>query len=138
MKDAKDLMIENYVRYNGMILPIVSICSPKPYNTKRFNEKWLIELLCDGLIYAPVDEVEPIPITEDILLKAGFNWNITGTALWDSNEFLISKDEDGYYFGVWQSSNGDEYPIFVMTLDYLHTLQNAYRLKTNKELIINF
>lgn len=92
----------------------------------------------DPITSYDIETLSYVDLSEDILLKAGFNWNITGTALWDSNEFLISKDEDGYYFGVWQSSNGDEYPIFVMTLDYLHTLQNAYRLKTNKELIINF
>lgn len=92
----------------------------------------------DPITSYDIETLSYVDLSEDILLKAGFNWNITGTALWDSNEFLISKDEDGYYFGVWASSNGDEYPIFVMTLDYLHTLQNAYRLKTNKELIINF
>lgn len=135
MIEANDLMIGNYVRYNGMILPIVSICSPKPYKTKRFNEKWLIELLCDGLIYAPIDEVEPIPITEDILLKCeGIE-----------NEFdMCLKINDRAALAIDVKPNAviatifTEYDEFEVKCDYLHELQILYKSLASKDLIINF
>ena len=80
-------------------------------------------------------EAEPIPLTEEWLIKFGFEksideyWTIDGSSLW----WLLSKSKnvgiklmDNEVFGVM-----NRYKI-----EYVHQLQNLYFALTGKELTI--
>lgn len=63
------------------------------------------------------DRLEPIPLTEDLLLKCEF------------------KEEDGYLPMVWGNNKLNVFGF--ANCEYLHQLQNLYFALTNKELNIN-
>jgi hypothetical protein len=81
---------------------------------------------------------QPIPITEEILLKCGF---ISGGAKQWLFITLDKKDECYLYFnplgkGIAIDQNGIEFS-FEIELNYLHQLQNIFFALTNEELTIN-
>lgn len=84
-----------------------------------------------------IDEIikSPVVISEEILLKIGFGWNIGKSAMWNEHEFLIGKDNEGFYFAQWQyDSNEDPYPSHIVHVNMLHDLQNLHKLITGQEL----
>lgn len=105
------------------------------YHTKPYEMK---------MNYARLCEVEPIPITEELLTKIGF-------ILPEHKEFYImccinGKDNSirlTRYFNLWNAEIFASHPEVVMLehtikgLRFVHELQNAYCLVTGKELEIN-
>ena len=68
---------------------------------------------------------EPIPLTEDWLIRFGFAYD-KKRKCWDKDGFIISTYPNGFHILI----AGSDYE-----LKYIHTLQNAYAL-TNEELTI--
>lgn len=125
--DIVDLRIGNYVEYNGMSAVVAGLLSPKPRKPESFNSVPVVELFCGGLINALLPEINPIKITEEILLRFGFK-----------NEI---DDIDGEMYDIYFVTNTDyliEYfhsdKKYVFTDDmglkvgikYLHQLQNLF------------
>lgn len=79
---------------------------------------------------------EYIVLTEEWLTKLGFGINMTQTAWWNEHEFLISEDNDGFYFGIWHDINDDPYVEHVCDVRYVHQLQNLHLIITGQELIL--
>ncbi|WP_163172042.1 hypothetical protein [Bacteroides sp. 51] len=81
-------------------------------------------------------DIVPIPLTVDILLKAGAK-SITETEYIISKiaekdpDVYILKDMNSFYLSIAQ---GGKYSIGV---DYLHQLQNLYYVLTGRELNVN-
>lgn len=70
---ANELRIGNYVYYNGFTVSIASLIMALPREDKRFSDKEIVDLFDGaGLITTTIDEIEPIPLTEEWLLKNGF------------------------------------------------------------------
>ena len=126
---CKDLTISDYVKHDGAIkivdavyLYSVSVYDPsKPWGIAKSE-------------LVSVDDIEPIKLTSDILVKNGFD-----------------KDERSKYFHVytlnikgsydfdicWSSVNGFNYEGDCM-LTYVHQLQHLLRLcGIEKELVID-
>ena len=126
-----DLQIGNRVLYNGMEAIVYSIRGPYPDVSERFNNKPTVDLILGGLINATEDELEPIVLTEEIILKCGFEKQMTWTFRihLDGNNYLV------YYLGEkgW-SINNKKYSEF--TCKYFHELQQLYSILTKKELEI--
>ena len=74
-----------------------------------------------------IDNIEPIPLTEEWLLKLGFNHNADENEFYWLDEFSIAKRSD---FEVFLN---DEY---ICDLQYFHQLQNLYFALTGEELTI--
>jgi len=72
MINPLELRLGNYVLYNGQTAIVSGINSPAPRKDKNFDGKYVIELVLGGLIDCTPEELEPIPLTEEILLKLGF------------------------------------------------------------------
>ena len=78
------------------------------------------------------EDIEPIPLTVDILKKNGLEASITGQHWKEDEDFLLEISvEDGE---IWWSINFNEYSI--MRLYYVHQLQHAMRLCNIKREII--
>lgn len=137
----EELRIGNWVKYRG---------EPAKVEQLRVN--------CLGIANSDVlvdyNEIEPIELTEEVLLKIGFYKKSIGDELYryykevciDNYNYLFDfavipkdeyaglkvtraeneDDEDDYYSAIFYNDN----------IKYLHELQNAYYLMANKELKI--
>ena len=144
--DIKELRIGNYVKYNGSVVSVYAISNPTPSKDKHFNNKARVTLWCNGLMDATIDEIEPIPITDELLLKIGFKKKRYGYLHYsDHNDEFSIKFDLGYAFIEYANlcfnpedvteTNYCSSLEFPNTL-HLHTLQNIWHLLTGKELEI--
>ena len=97
--------------------------------------KWSLEHF-DLLKQADLDEIikEPIPLTEEILLKCGFenkSGSFVPTFICKQRRDLLVQVLNGCIFRI---KTDMEYPTFVRYFDYLHQLQNLYFAITGEEL----
>lgn len=128
--DIKELRIGNYVKYNGCVVSVYAISNPMPNSNNNFNNKGRVTLWCNGLIAANIDEIEPIPITEELLLKIGFK---QCGYLFKTLFIEMYEAEKGWHLHI---DNERFETALSITIKYVHQLQNAYYLATGKELEI--
>ena len=137
--DCKDLTIGNYVMYNGVtkIVDAVYLYSVSAHDP---SEEWSI---LEAKTY-PVDDIEPIELTEDILVKNGFercDYNNKYFIIDDVINLITPKWRGGteYYACAWYQ---DEFGDLVQHIEickcaYVHQLQHLLRLcGIEKELTI--
>jgi hypothetical protein len=129
--DCKDLMIYDYVKYNGVtkIVDAVYLYSVSVHDP---SEEWSIS---EAKTYS-IDDIEPIELTEDILVKNGWDFRDRQYAIECKEDeqgiVELSRDEDGYYWSI----NWDEY--LIIRIHYIHELQHILRLcGIEKELVID-
>jgi len=123
MMQAKDLRIGNVVYLDH----------------KDFAKGFMYAIKADDLVdfEAKITLYEPIPLTEDILIRAGFKYKPpgiggqdgwSGYGIWykDDVAFLGFKNGNVLYY----NRNGD------VQYEYLHQLQNLYFALTQTELTL--
>jgi hypothetical protein len=102
---------------------------------------WIIDKITGS--HGPVTHLHPndngiydgIPLTEELLLKMGFEFKFgrfhfqVGAA-----EYIIEQQDDWYFIGI---RSGDGTVYFVWHLYYLHELQNALYMLGKKELTLS-
>ncbi len=116
--EIKELRCGNYITYNGGTWEINAVDSAaNEVDLYNYNH-------VDGV---SIEEIDPIPLTEDILLKCGFELNGDYFRKDDFNYFK----NDGTIFIKYQN---DFYPL-QNSFWYLHELQNLIFFITGKELI---
>lgn len=123
--NVKEFRIGNYIEWCGAIDFI------KVINTKNENFEYIETC---SYLDIPISEIKPIQLTEDILLKCGFEKgsNIIGDCYFIEHDFGISD----FVLNITKTSNFNIYEL-DLTINYLHQLQNLYFALTNEELIIN-
>ena len=117
---TKEIRIGNLVEYAGKIISIEGIVRKTIYHSNGFDQQ------ING-IYAPFI---PIPLTEEWLLKFGFekkgcNWELPNF------RFHVNKsvNYDGFLFC-------DGYSVITEKIQHVHQLQNLYFALTQKELTL--
>ena len=126
--DCKDLMIGDFVNVNGLNLKVGAIHADEiGVFDPDYKIYWCSD---DGL-----DRIDPIPLTEKILVKNGFDFTKRNYGVCckedEYGDVELSKDENGFYWSI----NTDEYEI--LRINYVHTLQHLLRLcGVEKELTI--
>lgn len=90
------------------------------------------DVMSNGKLYL-FNNVYPIPLTEEILLKCGFSkignsGLVGGTTYQDDNMTLLFGQGDAIYFHA---------DTRYMPINSLHQLQNLYFILNNKELEVN-
>tara|TARA_R110000737_G_scaffold107903_1_gene140536 strand:- start:39 stop:440 length:402 start_codon:yes stop_codon:yes gene_type:complete len=131
--EAKELRIGNYVN-NEQRTEVIDAIDPYRVQCHLLSDKTR-----ETLYEVPLQFIKPILLTEDWLLKFGFeknedDYNFKGFCLEDRNadpflpeqRKLQLKDS----FGVWRNNH------FLTNIKHLHQLQNLYFALTNDELII--
>jgi|SRR5690606_12056949 len=131
MINPQELKIGNYVSYNGSIAVVSGISSPAPRQEERFNNKHVIELSIGGLIDVTPEELEPVILTEEMLLKLGFEKTDRQYSTWFNHYYHIIVRGDIRFQLV---DNGDLSCIDYKHINYLHQLQNLIFSVDNIEL----
>jgi len=115
---AKDLRIGNYVNMDGYPAEVFKI-------TKAF-------IGCGRFRQKNFDEIEPIPLTEEWLIKFGFNKEHNEE--WECNipVFYLWYNES---FKCFQISPNSNFPTTLL-IKYVHQLQNLYFALTGEDLYL--
>lgn len=121
---SQDLMINNWVEYDDKLYKIAALSEEYPFlNTDAF-----------GVGVVTYKNIRGIPLTEDILLKCGF----------EKREIT----EDGIIYGllnttiIYGKTTDGDYAFFLnrycndVHLESLHQLQNLFKLLTGNDLKI--
>ena len=135
---ANSLRIGNLVSQNGFYGYVYSIESAEPRNDIRFSDKDIITLFDNGITYVPIDEIEPIPLTEEWLLKFGY---VKFELNQIYNEWYLNFDGILKY-KIYETENSlKNTSKFIMPnsnkpikIQYIHQLQNLYFALTGEEL----
>lgn len=109
-----------------------------------FGKYYQVEVADLALLASRPDtkECNPIPLTPEILEKAGFvidenagNWHSPDHTIYKVKGFRVGVK--GEYIGWYNSAEDDFYSSFYPELKYLHQLQNLVHSLTGEELTIN-
>lgn len=139
--DIRDLSIGDYVR--------VKMCKWDYDDPDTLDAKVLsIEGNSVGVGYdnsgivmsAFVDDLQPIPITAEVLEKNGLEQNsncLDYRFIIDNIYCSISKGIKCWYVNIYDISNSPHTPIFKAHIIHIHELQHALRLaKVGKEIVL--
>ena len=121
--DARELRIGNYIQYFGNVAQVEGIV----------NESNGFGLQLNGGDFASINSqsLEPIPLTEEWLVKFGFKYKGNGLYTYGfKNMFKVNCHEFGIDFYY-----GNTYPYYVKP-NFVHGLQNLYFALTREELTI--
>ena len=142
--DARELRIGNYIQYFGNVAQVEGIV----------NESNGFGLQLNGGDFASINSnsLEPIPLTEEWLLKFGFTSEGEGCEAWldlkneiENNKvqlrtwinFECFQEYNGTAFFMLENYEGDDYTTIIpRKFKYVHQLQNLYFALTREELTI--
>ena len=119
--DVKSLQIGDYVNYRGQIIKVTSLYDKGGSNEVGWSDK--------ESVWVNADNVQPIPLTPEILEKNGFYYD---------------EDRKAYLMGVIFRVKPERYGLFSFeicgcpySLNTVHELQHALRLcGIEKEIIL--
>jgi hypothetical protein len=114
--EIKELRIGNYFKPDSL--------GEEPF--KVITAKDIVEIESDPLD----DYYKPIPLTEDVLLKFGFEHSKPNYWFKNDNKFRFSLIDNNLHC----SMGDDDYGILYNRLNHVHQLQNLYFALTNEEL----
>ena len=131
MIDARQLMIGNYLTVDGKYIRV------KDIGDDGINIFWYHEMTHYDVLF---EDLEPIPLDNEILTKCGFEKKDRSNEYWD---FWIL--DNGWYIGMAhhnEPSAGVEKNSYYWGENYvqiksLHQLQNLYFALTGEELKID-
>ena len=120
-----ELRIGNLVCYNGEVVKVEQITKHKiGFHTKPNETR---------MNYARLCEVEPIPITEELLLKCGFAKRAHSDKVFVYEKGMVSVI---YFMEDSMCDIQAECDGATIMCTHLHDLQNAYNLVTKQELTL--
>jgi len=94
------------------------------------------ENIHDATMYPDfLDSLQPIPITPEILEKAGFEWDIFYQGF-SNGRYVINIRHEGTISFAYGKRKHDEMQ-FLPYIKYLHQLQNLFHALTGQELQID-
>jgi len=154
MIPVEQLRIYNHVLYKGMPTQIIGINPPSPQKQKHLSDKWLVSIFPAESIWVAIDDIEPIPLTEDMLkdscgfinVKANYGAVYEKVKGFTIYRFCIREDLDNNSCGVMgiyypkdeevlaptndnpynKITLGESLTNFCWGVKHLHHLQNLY------------
>lgn len=142
--EAKELRIGNFLYFNGNHKHIGVVTSIQPKNIVKccrhveYSDEIKIGLNNRFDILYNIEDVKPIPLTKEILLKCKGTLNGYIYKGWDDMQFFRF---DNYNPNVFELEILDDSFYYGKNkIEFLHDLQNCYFFHENnkKELTVNF
>jgi hypothetical protein len=136
------LSIGNLVLYNNNLFYISDISSAWPRVEERYNNKPLVTIFDGGLITVGIDEISPIPITEEFISKNGFVLDDDINDITEEKYYLLKLDK--FTITIHEGSNtlGRDWWVHIDNEDccsiasadvqYVHQLQNLFNIANVK------
>lgn len=136
--EIKELMIGNAVQYNGHLFVITDISSAWPRVEEQYNNKPLVTIFDGGLITVCIDEISPVPITEEFLEKNGFVLDDEVEEITEEKFYILNLDK--FTITIHEGSNtiGRDWWVHVDNEDcctiasadvqYVHQMQNLFNI----------
>lgn len=132
----KELRIGNYVLFNETQDVVYAI---KNSGIDFFRGKTKKGVITQGYIH---EAIKPIPLTEEWLIKFGFERKSYFTKLiviecvyYKLNDFIVYLLKDSFEIELIRK-DGNQFNLFKNFKKEIHILQNLYFALTNEELII--
>ena len=122
---ANELRIGNYLNYQGKIIKVEGIHNRTIYHSDRQFDQVGVEKYIT---------FEPIPLTEEWLLKFGFGKSDEHE--YGSNEHDLFGFYYDYHFNKFYLDTPED-NIYIPFIKYVHQLQNLYHCLCGNELQIN-
>lgn len=124
-----ELRIGNYVQHKGEIVKVEQITKRK-IGYHKYADKRTMQ-------YLKYSEIEPVEITEDILIRLGFEetFDNTYSEILRYDKIKVIKFDERLLVHIF--NNYSTYS-FGSRIKYIHELQNAYFVINNKELKLKF
>jgi hypothetical protein len=122
----KDLRVGNYLAQGW----VYSLNCAEPLRDSRFSDRDLVTLFDNGIITLPIEEVNPIQITEDLLIKLGFTKKTNTDYILAGTDILLD------YFDEWST---DFYfgNVRIREIKWIHQLQNLVLDCIDRELVLS-
>src|SRR5690606_11008298 len=136
MINPLELRLGNYVLYNGQTAIVSGINSPAPRKDKNFDGKYIIELSLGGLIDCTPEELEPLPLIQERILKLSFEktrepFIYTLETEWVT--YLMDGFAGNYSIGAeYVGLDVEGVVFFAHDIQYTHQLQNLIFTLTGK------
>lgn len=124
--EAIDLRIGNLAQVSGVQYVVDTLSS--------LNNAILISRK-GAILTTPLDEVEPIPLTPDELVKLGF---VQDYSIWINGEFVLFKNTHENVIDLDKEFFYHTYYKFARHLKHVHQLQNLFYSLVGEELDVNF
>lgn len=127
---ANELRIGSLVSQNGFFGYVYSIESALPRKEEMLSDKDLVTLFDNGITTVPIDEIKPIPLTKYWLKRLGFEEGFHDTDM----RIQVSIDCS---MSIWICDKTYNCLIgydLILTIKYVHQLQNLYFALTGVEL----
>lgn len=130
MIDAKELRIGNLFKTH--------VCDNFRIDEIYKDEDWFYcvknNIGCNGSsLYGFVDDLQPIPLTEGLLLKCGFK---KINHIYGYSFFSMERKKSGANIDIYEAYSAIGGNTSVPHIQFLHQLQNLYFALTGKELKI--
>ena len=133
MIKENDLRLNNIVKWNGLVQKITAIAFGNCILDKHPTADYPVKLI----------EIEPVKLTEEWLLKAGFRYKkynpttIGSTNVFGSGLYISQMFSNGFSL-VFQTDRKNFYFEFSdRFIKYVHELQNLYFALTGVELVFS-
>ena len=122
--DAKELRIGNWVRIDSLT-----------DGSTTEVEAYVFHI--DEMIWTTKYKYSPIPLTEEWLIKFGFEKDEDNGVYWINSTVCIGRNNITYdYWEVWCDCSEGFICLNNNGFEHVHQLQNLYFALTNKELTI--
>lgn len=133
-----DLKIGNYVKFYD---PINGTNIYRVYYIADYGNISSVSLEGKGqLASGTIKDIEPIELTEEVLLKIGFEKDGNNYSLVCGDievGYYIDKFKQVLYINISREKRFYKNELRSYDVKYLHQLQNAYYLLTNEEMEVN-
>ena len=125
-----EIRIGNYIKFHNIITKVEGFSI------------WDNLIQSDNFAERELKDFEPIPLTEDWLLKFGFKKSIVKEPWFEKNKIEVFKYSKGDFFLLGRNNTAygiglhDIWDGMEINLQYVHQLQNLYFALTGTELTI--
>lgn len=122
-----DLMIGDFFSFNGNKYKIEDIKKCGAIHVEYYPEGGRVEFNSDFIL----EDLKPIPLTEEILEKNGWKWGYANAKFfpgtWIGN-LLLRKDKEGFHILAVSDYDDEDTNDTPFVIRYVHELQNTMRL----------